>query len=122
MTDSRARWPVRECLYCREEFRKAPTYATCGHPRCVRTHRALAAQRRSDKRHMAGEFKLGWDAPNPYAADTSTRTKIWSMLKAYHTQDSLDPRAVQTVAIQAKVRPAEVYQVWVSMKKESENA
>jgi hypothetical protein len=49
------------------------------------------------------------------------RSKIWNMLVSLdieNAQKDIIPRLIETVAIQAKVKPAEVFEVWRSMRKE----
>ena len=116
MPDTRARWPVRVCAYCHNEFRKQPTYATCGHPRCVRTHRAMMSKSRREFNSQWDKRRLAtWDPPDTYAPDDAGRRKIHSMLVklgASRTDAKTLPHLVQVVAIKTKSRPAEVLEVW----------
>lgn len=127
MPDTRSRWPIRECNYCGQEFRKAPTYATCGHPRCQKQHREMMAKSRDRKRDHSLErrLRIKWDPPDIYAPDDAGRRKIYNMLVALDASNASKqtlPRLVETVAIQAKVKSAEVIEVWRSMQKERTSA
>jgi len=126
LANTGSRWPVRRCLYCSQDFRKAPNYATCGHPRCVKEHRSLTARARDKMRDHSLERRLPkWSAPDPYAPDDAGRRKIYTMLvtlDAHNADTKTLPSLVETVAVQAKVKPAEVLEVWRSMQKEMSNA
>lgn len=114
------KWPVRMCLYCGQDFYKAPTYATCGHPRCIKQHReAMAKTRDRSRDHSLARRLPKWKAPDPYAPDTKGREKIYKMLLALDASNADNktlPYLVQAVAIRTKSRPAEVIEVWNSMK------
>ena len=116
------RWDARECPYCRKVFHKAPTYATCGHPRCIRQNRAVIKKRSESRRDQTNSHRLpNWTPPDIYSPDHMGRSKIWNMLVALdieNAQKDITPRLIETVAIQAKVKPAEVFEVWRSMRKE----
>lgn len=112
------------CLYCGQDFRKAPNYATCGNPRCMKQHREMMAKSRDRKRDHSLERRLRgkWNPPDPYAPDDAGRNKIYSMLvtlDASNADKKTLPLLVETVAIQAKVKPAEVLEVWKSMKEKT---
>jgi hypothetical protein len=102
---------MRDCEYCGERFRKPPKYATCGHPICVRKHRNF-------KRTVQ---KYVWKPPEIYSSDKKTRDKVWKYLSGVQA-DSLSPGLVMKVAVQAKLKPVEVIEIWKSMKKEKESA
>ena len=108
-------WPIRSCFYCGNEFRKPPTYATCGHPRCVKMHRA------SKKGVSIKKAFPSWKPPDIHAADNATREKVWAYLSKVDS-DVLDFRLVEHISIRTNLKPAEVLEILKSVKKEKAHA
>lgn len=111
------RWPERVCCVCSETFCKAPTFATCGHPVCVKVYRADAKKARDSMRSYRNPDRLpNWTPPDVYAPDRGSRDAVWRLLR---NAEVLTPEIVQLVAIRVKIKPAEVFGIWKSIKKES---
>ena len=112
------RWPKRDCPYCERPFYKAPTYNTCGHPICIRKNRNTRdSKRKYDNKHRLAQ----WDPPDIYAPDKKSREKVWAYLESVSTT-TLPPGLIESVAVQAKLKPVEVLEIWKSVKKEKESA
>jgi hypothetical protein len=68
---------ARECAVCSAPVgNKPPTYKTCGHPRCVRTHRARMQKRRDSGVVKSTRRLAQWTAPDIMAPDTRGRMRV----------------------------------------------
>lgn len=113
-SQSKPSWPERRCGYCGNQFKKPPKYATCGHPRCTKMHRHQGSR-------PATTGLPTWTPPDIYAADNAAREKVWEYLSKVDS-DVLDFRLVEVIAVRTKLKPAEVIEIWKSVKKERAHA
>jgi len=118
---NRSGWPVRDCPVCNKTFRKAPTYATCGHPICVK-------ENRNGKKKVARERREGlptWEPPNNMAPDEKVRAQVrrnLDRIRIDELPDRVVSRAIQIVAMKSGVTIAEAYEIWKSTRKEYQSA
>lgn len=113
LPDTRAKWPIRWCKHCGNNFRKPPTYATCGHPKCVKLQR----YRKRGKSNVLES----WTPPDIYARDTKSREKVWRYLNKIEVKH-LPYEVVESISIKTNLKPAEVLEIWKSVKKEKSSA
>lgn len=125
--DPKTKWDPRRCEWCGNVFYKAPTYATCGHPVCVKRNRRDRAKRDGWGAHSKKiRETIHWDPPDNMGPDKKMRAKVRANLDRIRIEQlpkEVVPRAIQIVALKTDgVTPAQVYEIWQSTRKESQSA
>jgi hypothetical protein len=82
----------------------------------------MIKKRSESRRDQTNTRRLpNWAPPNIYAPDHVGRSRIWTLLVSLDIENAPKeaiPHLIETVAIQAKAKPAEVFEVWRFKRKE----
>jgi hypothetical protein len=104
----------RSCAICAASMEgKAPTYKTCGHPRCVREYRAYSKRRASHGIVKSTRRLPDWTPPDIMAPEVRGRMRVtdaWDRLADLPEWDRIAKTAAQageTVAVTLSVLRAE---------------